>query len=122
MNDIENLLKATFEEMQKIMSAKTVVGEPIAVEGRTLIPLVSIGMGFGAGGGSGKGKDTGDGGGAGGGVGIKPVALIVIDQEGVRVEQLKSALPSVMEKLADNIPKLAESLPKVMKKEEGSNP
>jgi len=55
MEVAQNLVKTTLEEIEKVLSTKTVVGEPITVEGVTLIPLISVGFGFGAGGGSGRG-------------------------------------------------------------------
>ena len=50
MQGVEQLFKKTVDEIEKMLNTKTVVGEPITVNGNTLIPLVSIGFGFGAGG------------------------------------------------------------------------
>ena len=79
MEDVENLVKSTAYEMEKLLATKTVVGEPIAVNGTTIIPLVAMGFGFGAGGGTGKSEKgpegEGTGGGTGGGGGVKPVAV-----------------------------------------------
>jgi len=109
MKNVESLFNTTITEIERMLNTKTVVGEPITVEGNTLIPLVSVGFGFGAGGGekgdSGKGADTG--GGTGGGGGVKPVALIIINQDGVRVEPIKSGTASVLEKLAETAGKAA---------------
>jgi len=107
MEDIENLFDKAIGEIERMLSTKTVVGEPITVEGNTLIPLVNVGFGFGVGGGQGTepNKGSGHGGGTGGGGGIKPVALIVINKDGVRVEPIKSGTTSVLEKVADTIGK-----------------
>ena len=69
----------------------------------TLIPLISVGFGFGAGGGEGTDptKGAGTGGGTGGGGGVKPVALVIINKDGVRVEPIKGGTASLMEKIAD---------------------
>ena len=111
MKDVENLFNTTITEIERMLNTKTVVGEPITVEGNTLIPLVSVGFGFGAGGGEGteKGKCAGTGGGTGGGGGVKPVALIVINKDGVRVEPIKSGASSAVEKVAETIAKAATS-------------
>jgi uncharacterized spore protein YtfJ len=103
MEEIEKLLKNSAEEMEKLLSAKTVVGEPLIVDGNTVVPLLSIGFGFGAGGGSGKGKKGGDdgegsGSGTGGGGGVKPIAVIIINNDGVRVEPVAGP-PSTLEKV-----------------------
>ena len=111
MEDVERLLKTAMGEIERMLNTKTVVGEPIAIEGNTLIPLVSVGFGFGAGGGTGKmkagGAGEGTGGGARGGGGVKPIALIIINNDGVRLEPIKGAATSVLEKVAETISKTA---------------
>ena len=101
MEEVEKLLKNSVEEMERLLSAKSVVGEPLIVDGNTVVPLLSIGFGFGAGGGS-KGKRDGhdgeSGGGTGGGGGVKPVAVIIINKDGVRVEPVAGP-PSALEKV-----------------------
>lgn len=109
MENIENLFDKTVTEIERMLNTKTVVGEPITVEGNTLIPLVNVGFGFGVGGGQGREpqKGCGSGGGTGGGGGVKPVALIIINKDGVRVEPIKSGTASVLEKVAETIGKAA---------------
>jgi uncharacterized spore protein YtfJ len=106
MEDIETIVKTTMGEIEKMLNTKTVVGEPVIVEGTTLIPLISVGFAFGAGAGSGKMNQKqmqeGSGGGTGGGAGIKPVAVIVIDKNGVRIEAIRGGLSQALEKVADN--------------------
>ena len=53
MEDVDRLLKGTVEELERLLSAKNVLGEPIERDGMTVIPIVSYGFGFGAGGGEG---------------------------------------------------------------------
>ena len=112
MEHVENLLKTTLGEIERLLTTKTVVGDPITVEGNTVIPLISIGFGFGAGGGSGKEEKTvsgeAAGGGSGGGGGIKPVAIIVANQDGVRVETVKKGTATVVEKVGEALGKMAE--------------
>lgn len=125
MEAVENLVKATLGEIEKVLTTRTVVGEPINIQGRTLIPLVSVGFGFGAGAGEGKGEGRrlgeGSGGGAGGGAWIRPMALIIIDKDGVRVESVRGGLASAVEKIAEAIPVAIEKgmeAKERMKKEE----
>jgi len=114
MDDVEKLIKTTLGEIEKVLDAKTVVGEPITIEGTTLIPLMSVGFGFAAGGGTGKGetKETAEGGGSGsgGGGGVKPIAVIVIDKDGVRIEPIKGGMATAIEKLSETIPDIAAKL------------
>lgn len=109
MEDVEKLFDKAVNEIERMLNTKTVVGEPITVEGNTLIPLVSVGFGFAVGGGRGSEpqKGSGQGGGTGGGGGAKPVALIIINADGVRVEPIKSGAASVVEKVAETIGKAA---------------
>jgi len=117
MEDVEKLVKTTLGEIEKVLNTKTVVGEPIAVEGTTLIPLISVGFGFGAGGSSGKAEakqaGEGAGGGTGGGAGVKPIAVIIIDKSGVRIEPIKGGMATAIEKLGETLP---ETLGKVAEK------
>jgi len=112
MEVVENLVKATLGEIEKVLSTRTVVSEPIAVEGATLIPLISVGFGFGAGGGEGRGeakqKGEGAGGGTGGGAWVRPIAVIIIDKEGVRLEPIRRGITTTMEKLGETIPHMIE--------------
>jgi len=114
MDDVEKLVKTTLGEIEKVLDSKTVVGEPIVIEGTTLIPLMSVGFGFAAGGGSGKGetKETPEGGGSGsgGGAGVRPIAIIVIDKDGVRIEPIKGGMATAIEKLSETIPDIAAKL------------
>jgi uncharacterized spore protein YtfJ len=114
MDDVEKLVKTTLGEIEKVLDSKTVVGEPIVIEGTTLIPLMSVGFGFAAGGGSGKAetKETGEGGGSGsgGGAGVRPIAIIVIDKDGVRIEPIKGGISAAIEKLSETIPDIAAKL------------
>jgi uncharacterized spore protein YtfJ len=112
MEIVENLVKTTLGEVEKLLTTRTVVGEPITVEGATIIPLVSIGFGFGAGGGEGRGeakqKGEGAGGGTGGGAWVKPVAMVIVTKEGVRIETIKGGLATAIEKVGETIPNMME--------------
>ena len=112
MTDVENLVKATLGEIEKVLSTRTVVGEPIIIEGATLVPLISVGFGFGAGGGEGKGeaKQKGEGaaGGTGGGAWVKPIAIVIVDKEGVRIEPIRRGITTTIEKLGETIPQMIE--------------
>ena len=48
------------------------------------------------------------GAGSGGGGGIKPVAIIVADKDGVRVEPIKKGTATVVEKVGEVLGKIAE--------------
>jgi uncharacterized spore protein YtfJ len=99
--DAEKLLGTALGEIKRVVTANIVVGDPLSFEGKTILPVVGMSVDFGGGsGGPGMGKgtgegeasegaDSGSGGGAGCGFTVKPVALIIIDKEEARIEQLK---------------------------------
>ena len=109
MNNIESLFEKSIGEIERMLNSKTVVGEPIEIAGNTLIPLLNVGFGFGVGSGEGNEpqKGSGHGGGTGGGGGVRPVALIIINDEGVHVESIKSGAASAFEKIAETVGKAA---------------
>jgi len=81
----KELLDGLMEEFRKVAATETIVGEPLTIEGATLIPVIRVAVGVGAGSGEGEGMDPNDkaqgkgaGGGGGGGVRVEPAAFIVM--------------------------------------------
>jgi len=107
MEDVEKLLKGTVEELERLLNAKNVLGEPIERDGATVIPIVSYGFGFGAGGSA--NTKNGPGGGTGGGGGIKPLGAIIFDKDGARVEAVKGAVSNLAEVIGETAAKAMES-------------
>lgn len=113
----ESYVKTLVDEFSKVLTADSVVGEPIEQEDKVLIPVVKIGIGLGSGSGKGKaGEGTGEGGGGGGGV--EPVAVVAVFKgvpgpEGVKVLQLKA--PSRMGEVIEGA---ASAFAKMRKKKE----
>ncbi|MDU8911622.1 GerW family sporulation protein [Aestuariicoccus sp. MJ-SS9] len=101
MDNVETLLKGTVEELDRLLNAKNVLGDPIERAGKTVIPIVSYGFGFGAGGS--RGGKSGDGSGTGGGGGIKPLGAIIFDENGARVEAVKGAVSNLAEVVGDAV-------------------
>ena len=110
MEDVEKLVKTTLGEIEKVLGSKTVIGEPLTIGDSTLIPLLSVGFGVGGGGGSGKGDakqaSEGAGGGVGGGAGIKPIAVIIVDKNGARIEPIRGGMASAIEKIGETVPEM----------------
>ena len=91
MDQIEQLLKTTLSELKTIVQADTVIGEPITAGDTKIIPVVKVGFGFGAGYGGSKGASKdGQRGGSGGGAGLEPVAFLVVDESGARLEPVNT--------------------------------
>jgi uncharacterized spore protein YtfJ len=103
-NKVSEIMKDIVGELKSIARSQTVVGEPITVEKKTVIPVVKISLGFGAGGGQGEheGK-AGFGGGGGGAARIEPSAFIIMDEKKI---SLLSAKPGRLDALVDAVPAL----------------
>ena len=99
MDDVERLLKGTVEELDKLLDARNVFGDPIERDGAYIIPMVSYGFGFGAGGS--QSPKSGPGAGTGAGGGIKPLGAVIIDQHGARVEGMKGAMRTLAELIGE---------------------
>ena len=103
--DIDRLVTEVAKKVDELIDSKNVVGEKIAIGDTTIIPLMAAGFGFGAGGGDGKSpgnEGEGRGEGTGGGGGVKPVAIVVVNPDGVQVTPVPGA-PSGLEKLGSAI-------------------
>jgi len=105
---VDEILRTVTEEIANMISTKTVIGEHITLEGKTIIPVTKVSFGFGSGGGEGKCKtgEEGFGGGGGGGGVIQPVAFIVVSREDVKVYSLKEK--GIISQLAEVIPEIME--------------
>jgi len=119
--EIEDPIKATVEELLKVLAIENVIGEIIEAEDKMLIPVTRMGMGFGAGTGEGKSPRDREGecGGAGGGAGIEPIAMVVVFKgvpgpEGVKVLPLSS--PGPLAKTISEIGSAAMEIVKEKKK------
>ena len=112
-NNLVEVLKGVVGELKEIAKSETVVGEPIQVGKRTVIPVVKISVGFGAGGGQGEEQEagkprTGFGGGGGGGAKIEPIAFIIIDEKDASIltvgkhkwESVIDAIPGLTKKFS----------------------
>jgi uncharacterized spore protein YtfJ len=111
MEQPDNLLKTALDEIERLLTTKTVVGEPIKIGENTIVPLVSVGFGFGGGGGMGEDQKhaKGTGSGAGGAGGIRPIALVILDKDGhVRVESVRASA-SIVDKLGDAVARAVEA-------------
>jgi uncharacterized spore protein YtfJ len=104
-NKVSEILKDIVGELKGIASSQTVIGDPITVADKTVVPVVKISVGFGAGGGQGETPDKGGGfgGGGGGAAKIEPSAFIIMDKDKI---SLLSAKPGKLDALVEAVPGL----------------
>ena len=81
-------MKMDFQELLssvlKNAGARTVYGDPVSAEGKTVVPVARVRFGFGGGSGKQTGQEPGEGGGGGGGIMARPVGLIEITSNETR--------------------------------------
>lgn len=108
---IEGVMGVSMEKIREMVDVETIIGDPIAAEGVTIIPVSKVSFGF-ASGGSDLPVQAAEkfAGGSGAGVTVKPVAFIVIKPDGaVNLMELGAkgspldgvfeALPGIVEKI-----------------------
>jgi len=114
-NNVVDILKGVVGELKEVARSETIIGEPVTVGDKTVIPVVKISFGFGAGGGqSDSGKADQFGGGGGGGAKIEPAAFIILDKDSVKVlpagkgkwDSIIDAIPGVAKKISKFASKL----------------
>ena len=105
MPDIHQLFQTISERIPNTATIKTVFGDPISAEGRTVIPVARVRWGFGGGGGSNEGDDDGEkgpgsqGSGGGGGIEVNPIGYIKITPLGssyVSFEERRRAVRALL--------------------------
>ena len=86
---IQQFFRSLGEQLQKGAGVKTVYGEPVVVQGKTIVPVARVAYGFGGGSRAKKrGKSTeqkeGEESGGGGGFSASPAGVLEITREDTR--------------------------------------
>jgi uncharacterized spore protein YtfJ len=110
-NNVSEILQNIVGELRQMARSQSVVGEPITLGNKIIVPLVKISVGFGAGGAQTEKQPDGTnfGGGGGGGTKIEPAAFIIVDGDKVSImaakpgkyDSLIEAVPTLIGKLMD---------------------
>lgn len=100
-----NAARAAMDELHKSLSIDSIIGKPIDVGDKIILPVSKIGMIFGSGMSCGVNGNCAEGK-AGGGGGISPVAVVVISKDirgpdGIRIMPI--AKSSAQDELAESI-------------------
>lgn len=116
--NLPNMLESTIAKIREMLDANSVVGQPIVVDGVTIIPISKISVGLGGGGSDYVSKHPTNenpfGGGVGAGAKVTPVAFLVIKDGNTRmipvpvpanttVDRALEMLPDTLDKIADFI-------------------
>lgn len=136
-NKIQDIIKASLENIRTMVDANTIIGDPINTNGgTTIIPISKISMGFASGGvdyapkdmktsGSGN-KLQNFGGGGGTGLSVVPVGFLVVSSSGdVRVLNIGDNMPDdpveQIISLIERSPEIFEKFKTVFKKSDESD-
>jgi uncharacterized spore protein YtfJ len=108
-NKLKGLLSSIMDELKQIAASETIVGKPVALGDKSIVPVTRLMIGFGVGGGEGESDKKGQnfGGGGAGGARVEPVGFIVIGEDKVsflptkpgKFEGLIDAIPDVFDKI-----------------------
>ncbi|MDD1678789.1 MAG: sporulation protein [Methanomicrobiales archaeon] len=111
----EELLQVMLDRLEKMVSANSILGAPVDMGEKVVLPVASFGFGFGIGGLS-SDMMGGSGTGGGAGAGITPVAVIVAHKdvrgpEGIQVLSLQkqSAMAEIIGTFAESMPTFIKS-------------
>ena len=93
-NKLKGLLSSIMDELKQIAASETIVGKPVALGDKSIVPVTRVMVGFGVGGGA-------------GGARVEPVGFIVIGEDKVsflpakpgKFEGLIDAIPDVFDKI-----------------------
>ena len=101
--NFNSVMTSLLKGVDSVLSAKTVVGEPINVGDTIIVPLVDVSFGLGAGAGNKEKKSSG-----GGGVGGKmsPSAVLVIKDGKTKLVNIKQQ--DSITKILDMVPDLVD--------------
>ncbi len=128
--NFEDVLRGVTSELMTFAKTESIIGKPIEIDGKTIIPVIKIKLGFGAGAGEDPGGERrhgrgGTGGGGGGGASVEPAAFItiigdeisVLSPKGAKFEKIAEVIPAIVSKImeakgkADKSPNEAEEEP-----------
>lgn len=111
-NGVQGLIGNSMDKVKEMVDVNTVVGQPITVDGVTLIPVSKVAYGFAGGGADLPVKTPGEkfGGGSGAGINITPIAFLAISKGEVQVlpmvakpdsnDSAISMIPDLVDKVA----------------------
>lgn len=108
--NLPNMLDNTIAKIREMVTANSVVGEPITLEdGVTIIPISKISIGLGGGGSDFVSKHPNDrenpfGGGVGAGVKVTPVAFLIAKDGNVRMIPVATPANTTADRLVEMVP------------------
>ena len=121
-NKIQAILDTTMDKLKAMVNADVITGDPIVVDGLTLIPVSKVAYGIATGGSDFATKAQAGlfGGGSGAGVTVTPIAFMVINGENVKMMPIYNELTTV-EKAINMAPEIIDKAKEIFSKEKPEN-
>ena len=113
-NSIKSIMDVTMDKLRAMVDANTIIGDPIVVDGVTLIPVSKVSFGLATGGSDFPSKTQS--GLFGAGVTVSPVAFIAVSEGNVKMMPVYTELSS-FDKAFALAPEVLEKAKEVFKKE-----
>ena len=103
------MLESTITKIREMLDANSVVGQPIVVDGVTIIPISKISVGLGGGGSDYVSKHPNNqenpfGGGVGAGVKVTPIAFLIVKEGNVRMLPVAAPANTTADRLVEMVP------------------
>jgi uncharacterized spore protein YtfJ len=112
----EELLQIMLDRLEKMIEADTILGAPVDMGEKVVLPVAGFGFGFGIGGG-GDSVKGGSAAGGGAGAGITPVAVIIAHKDvrgpdGIQVLSLQKhgAMAEIIGTVAESLPTIVQTI------------
>ena len=118
---VENLIKSTMENLKNMVDVNTVIGTAVETkDGSFIIPVSKLSFGFASGGSEYSNPNSNPnntvfpfGGGSGAGVSVRPVAFLVVKEDGVRM--LPVAQDTTYDRIVDTVPQVLDIIKSLVK-------
>ncbi len=106
--NLPNMLQDTISKIREMVDVNNVIGEPITVDGVTIIPVSKVSVGFGGGGSDfAKSPASGElpfGGGVGGGVKVNPICFLIVKDGNVRMMPVAAPASTTADRIVEMVP------------------
>ena len=122
-NPLNELMRATMEQVRAAADADTIIGSPIHAEGVTLIPVSRLSFGV-AGGGtefSTKKQPAGEqsfGGGSGASAKLEPVAFLVVRGDSVKLLPVAPPPATTVDRVIETVPEVVDKVTGFIEKQQ----
>ena len=112
--NLPNMLQDTISKIREMVDVNNVIGEPITVDGVTIIPVSKVSVGFGGGGSDfSKAPASGElpfGGGVGGGVKVNPICFLIVKDGNVRMMPVAAPASTTADRIVEMVPDTIDKL------------